>query len=255
MHRLVACFIALASSQAVAQVDTGEGAACRIVVLNLVGKNLSDVDKDVPALLTDTLAQQVSVDSGCQVMTQADVAEMLDFEASKAACGDGDSCLSELGQALGAERVVGGSLGRLGNDFILNARLMNAKTGVVEGRAEQVVAGSAEKLRVAAQNVSRELFGKPLVVAPAVAVEPAAASSQGTSPLVYVGGGILALGVVGVVAGGVVAGLADSQLANPDTVGKDGVFRTGQAGLVGVGVGAVLVVAGVIAVVVPLVVE
>ena len=70
MQRLVACFIALASSQAFAQVEGAcEDTGCRIVVLNLVGKTLADADKAVPALLTDTLAQQISVDSGCQVMT------------------------------------------------------------------------------------------------------------------------------------------------------------------------------------------
>lgn len=259
MHRLVACLLALASSPAFAQVtDGGVDGACRIVVLNLVGKNLADADKGVPALLTDTLAQQVSIDSGCQVMTQADVTEMLDFEAAKAACGDGgDSCLSEIGLALGAERVVGGSLGRLGNDFILNARLMNVKSGVVESRAEQVVPGAAEKLRVAAQNVARALFGKPLVAdtdTAAVVVAPAA-QPQSTSPVVYVGAGVAGLGVVGIVVGGVLAGLAEQNLADPQRVDKDDVVTDGQVGLAVAGVGAVLAVVGAVAAVVPMIVE
>ena len=179
---------------------------------------------------------------------------MLDFEAAKAACGDGDSCLSEIGLALGAERVVGGSLGRLGNDFILGARLMNVKRGVVEGRAEQVVAGASEKLRSAAQNVSRELFGKPLAVADAPVVESVVVP-QGPSPLVYVGAGVGVLGIVGFVVGGVVASIAEGQLSDPGAVGKDDIINNGQVGLAVMGVGAVLVVVGVVVVVVPLVVE
>lgn len=256
MHRLVACLLALASSPAFAQVtDGGVDGVCRIVVLNLVGKNLAEADKGVPALLTDTLAQQVSIDSGCQVMTQADVTEMLDFEAAKAACGDGgDSCLSEIGLALGAERVVGGSLGRLGNDFIVNARLMNVKSGVVESRAEQVVPGAPEKLRVAAQNVARALFGKPLVTEAAVVVAPAA-QPQSTSPLVYVGAGVAGLGVVGIVVGGVLAGVAERNLADPQRVGKDDVVTDGQVGLGVAGVGVVLAVVGVVVVAVSMIVE
>ena len=121
---------------------------CRVVVLNLNGKNLADGDKDTPALLTETLANEVNLVSGCHVVTQADVSQMLDFEAQKATCSDGgDSCLSEIGSALGAERVIGGTLGRLGTEFVLTARLMNVRDGVVEARAEQVVPGSAEKDR------------------------------------------------------------------------------------------------------------
>ena len=258
MHRLVACLFALAATApATAQTAVAsEPEVCRIVVLNLLSKNLRDADKGVPGLLTDTLAQQVTIDSGCQVMTQTDVAEMLDFEAAKAACGDGDSCLSEIGSALGAERVIGGSLGRLGNDFIINARLMNVKTGVVEARAEEVVPGAPERLRLAAHNVSRALFGKPLDTDPAaVAVAAPVVSQPGLSPLVYVGAAVGVVGVGGLVVGSVVASGAERQLSDPQQVNKDDTTRTGQLGLGVAGAGVVLAVVGIVAVVVPLVME
>ena len=252
MHRLVACVLALASSQARAAVGADgvvadDANVCRIVVLNLVASNLADTDKEMPALLTQTLAQQVSADSGCQVITPADLTEMLDFEAAKQLCTDSaDSCVAEIGSALGAERIIVGTLGRLGADFVVNARLMNVKSSVVEARAEQVVPGAPEQLRLAAQNVGRQLFGVPLV---------ATAAQDELPPLVYVGGAVGALGVVGVLVGSALAGIAENDLSQAEQTGKEDSIRQGQVGLGVVGVGALLTIVGVVAVVVPMFAE
>jgi hypothetical protein len=248
----LACLFVLGAVPAAAQVGAPR---CQIVVLNVVPQNLVDADKGVPALLTDILAQQVSADSGCQVVTQADLTEMLDFEAAKLACTDAvDSCLAELGNALGADRIVGSTVGSLGSDFVLNARLMNVKTGAVEARAQQVAPGAREQLRGATQNLARELFGKAPVVVEPVAVAPAPAA-RGTSPLVFVGAGVGALGVVGLAVGGTIAGIAESSLATPTQLNKTDIIGTGKMGLALVGVGALLTTVGVITAVVPMVAE
>jgi hypothetical protein len=99
------------------------GERCKIVVLNLVGRSLPETDAEVPNILTETLASEVGAVSGCDVVSQADIIAMLDYEKQKAVCTDGnDSCLAEIGAALGAERVIAGTIGRLGADYILAAR-------------------------------------------------------------------------------------------------------------------------------------
>jgi hypothetical protein len=228
--------------------QVAESTTCRVVVLNLNGKNLSEADKDIPSLLTETLANEVNLVSGCRVVTQADVSQMLDFEAQKATCSDGgDSCLSEIGQALGAERVIGGTLGKLGVEFVLTARLMNVRDGVVESRAEQVVPGSAEKLRTAAKNVGRQLFGKELLPsepAPIPVVVPTttttAAASSSFSPLFLAGAGLGIAGLVTAGVGGALAAVAESRLGDPTVTDKDGVTADGQLAL-GVAVAGVVV--------------
>src|SRR5512139_1831938 len=90
---------------------------CKIVVLNLVGRGLADDEQEIPTILTDTLAGEVGAVSGCDVVSQTDIVAMLDYEQQKAVCTDGsDSCLAEVGQALGADRVVAGTVGKLGAD-------------------------------------------------------------------------------------------------------------------------------------------
>ncbi len=216
---------------------------CRVVVLNLVGRNLAGVDADVPVMLTDSLAAEVAAVSGCQVVSQGDITQMIDFEAQKAACGDEtDSCLAEIGAALGAERVVGGTLGRLGGDFILSARLMNLGKGVVESRAEQVVHGAIEDLRQAARNAARQLFG----VAPAAVVAPppppsAAAPNAALWWTGVVTGGV---GLLALAGGGVVAGVAETGLATAAQADKDQLATEGQQALVVAAVGVVVAVVG-----------
>lgn len=227
-----------------------DGGGCRVVVLNLLGKNLPAADVDVPGLLTETLANEVNVVSGCQVITQADVAQMLDFEATKAACeGGGDSCLSEIGSALGADRVIGGSLGKLGTEFVLNARLMNVRAGVVEARAEQVVPGAVEKLRLAAKNAARQLYGKPPTTDAAtttttVTPPPPPPEEKGLPTLVVVGGAVAGVGALTAVVGGVLVGLAETRLSDPKETDKTGVIGEGQVAVAVLGAGVVVALVG-----------
>jgi len=220
-------------------------AGCRVVVLNLVGRNLPISDGDMPVLLTEFLAAEVAAVSGCQVVSQSDVASMLDFEAQKAACGDGaDSCLSEIGEALGADRVVGGTLGRLGGDFVVNARLMNVKQGLVEARAEQVVHGAVEELRGAAKNAARQLFGAAPTAPTTPTATSTAASSAAGQPLLFWSGVVMgSVGALGALGGGALAGVAEGRLSDATETDKAELAAEGQAAL------GVAVVGGVVAIV------
>lgn len=223
---------------------------CRIVVLNLVGRSLPESEADLPFLLTDTLAGEVGAVSGCDVVSQADIVAMLDYEREKAVCTDGsDSCLAEIGQALGAERVIGGTLGRLGEEYVLAVRLMNVRRGSVEQRAEEPVAGSG-RLRHAAKNVGRRLFGAaelPPPSGPNDSEGPGGVSAPtggGSPALVWTGAAIGGLGVAAVVGGGVLAGINEGKLADPAAHEKDAARSQGLVGLVVAGAGLVATTVG-----------
>jgi TolB-like protein len=235
---LLAGVVAWSSSSGVrAQPNPG----CRVVVLNLVGRNLPAAHKDTPALLTESLAAEVAAVSGCQVVSQSDVAQMLDFEAQKAACGEGDSCLSEIGEALGADRVVGGTLGKLGGDFVVNARLMNVRQGVVEARAEQAVHGAA-RLRSAAKNAARQLFGlAPLAT---TTTETTTETTTGHGPLFWSGVAAASVGGLVAVGGGAFAALAEFRLASDDQADKAALASEGQTALAVAAVGGVVGLVG-----------
>ena len=70
-----------------------------------------------------------------------------------------------------------------------------------------------------------------------------------------VGGAVGALGVVGVLVGSALAGIAENDLSQAEQTGKEDSVRQGQVGLGVVGVGALLTIVGVVAVVVPMFAE
>jgi hypothetical protein len=235
------------SSSVAAADEPPKKQGCRIIVLNLQGKGLPESEKEIPTLLTETLTGEVAQVSGCQVVSQSDVGQMLEIEATKADCGDGsDSCLAEIGNALGAERVVGGAVGKIGSEFVISARLLDVTKGDVSARAEQAVSGDPARLRRAAKSVGRRLFGapdlsddapvdqSPLLTPPPPPPEP------GIPPLAIGGGVVAGLGGATAVVGGGLALLAQLRLNDPNATGKDAITTQGQIAA-GVGVGGLLV--------------
>lgn len=222
-------------------------ASCSVVVLTLVGTNLAASEGGLSAALTGTLANEAAASSGCAVLTQADINAMLEVEATRQGCSDGaDSCLAELGAALGANRVIAGTLARVGTELTINARLMNVTNAVVEQRTEQVAA-DVDHARIAARNAARALFGRPLLDVSAVVVAapvvPAPAPT-GPSALLLGGAGVGVAGlVIGVVGGVLVAG-AEGALTDPEKNNKQADLEQGQLGLVVLGVGAAVAVVG-----------
>ena len=223
---------------------------CKIVVLNLVGRALPKDDEELPAILTETLAGEVGVVSGCDVVSQADIVAMLDYEKQKAVCTDGsDSCLAEIGQALGADRVVAGTLGMLGGDYLITARLMNVKKGQVEGRAEEPVGASASNLRRAAKNVGRRIFGaKDLGADVKIDDTPIVKKGDdgGLPALFWIGGVTAGVGVAAAVVGGALAAAAESRLSDPGETEKDAIAGEGRVAFGIAAAGGAVAVAGAI---------
>jgi hypothetical protein len=250
---------ALLLASSAARADAAK--ACRVVVLDVAGRNLTAADRELPALLTETMAHEAATVSGCEVVSRQDVAQMIDFEALRQQCGEGDSCLSEIGAALGADRVVGGTLGRLGSEWVVGARLLNVRQGNVEGRAETVVPAE-DGLRLAARNATRQLFGVAPLPAPAggsssssTAASPSSPRAAGPSALLLAGVVTGATGTLAAGAAGALAGVAEVQLGDPAARGKQTITDAGRVALGAATIGVVVAVVGGTLVVVDLITE
>lgn len=230
---------------------------CSVAVMNLQAKGLPDDQQHVPELLTDSLAAEIAKTTDCKVITQADIAQMLDFEATKAACSDAsESCVAEIGQALGVQRIIGGSVGMLGQSFKLQVKLQNIAEARVEGRVDKLIGGQPEALDLAARNAGRELFGVELLsenaeareaheAAEEVADEQNIVETESALPTVLLVSGV-GLAVVGALAAAGGLGLGGFSILTIDSSGsffgqgrKDvqTIGAVGEAvGLVGIGV-------------------
>ena len=230
------------------QTSTPAAESCSVVVLDLDGAALAPEQQRLLPLISESLAQEVLQVSGCKVVSEADVKQLLELEVDRQRCGDqSDSCLAEIGAAMGAERVVSGRLGQLGEKFVVQARLLDTGRANVATRAEQVVPREEELLRVAARNVARQLFDQPLLPMPSV--EPVAAADNasgesGSGLLLWSGLGLAVVGLGLGAAGGVTAAIGESQLADPAQRKKEDAQGLGLAGLGVAGLGGLLALTG-----------
>jgi hypothetical protein len=201
-----------------------------MAVLYLDGRGLDATDPPgLARLATEGVAGEVARLSGCAVLSQSDIETMANVEASRQACGDdsADSCLTELGAALGVDRLVTGSLSHSDGRFAIALRVLNMGSAVVEARAETSVRDTGD-VRGAAGRAARLLYG----------------IDDAPTPLALAGYSTAAVGAVTAVVGGVLVGHAESQLTTARQQNKEAAVVEGYGGLVTLGVGVVVVGVG-----------
>jgi hypothetical protein len=79
-------------------------------------------------------------------VTQADVAALLGVERSREMMGCSDSgCLAEIGGALGADRVVHGSLGKVGESLVVNLSALDPRRASAPASVSERLRGNREE--------------------------------------------------------------------------------------------------------------
>jgi hypothetical protein len=104
-------------------------AARSLTVVLLPLAPLGDVKQAAVGIFTEALAGELRRRPGVSVLTDSDVAALLGAEKRRAmvsGCTDA-GCLAELGGALGADRVIHGSVGRVGASLVVNLSSLNPK--------------------------------------------------------------------------------------------------------------------------------
>jgi TolB-like protein len=113
--------------------------------------------------LTSVLAQELTQMEDAKVIGRDDIVAMLSLESEKqlVGCGDNTACLAEIGGALGASYLVTGSIGDLGESFLVTLRLLDPKHAEVLHRVSESFTGDASQLAGAVRHAARTLVGMP----------------------------------------------------------------------------------------------
>jgi hypothetical protein len=142
---------ALASSPAPAR--AGE----KIAVLVLAP---STVDADLADNLTEVIIAYAAKHGGFEIAGKEEFRARLGVESESRtqACLDDPACLGRAGVSLGVRRIVVGSVGTRGKQYLFNLNLDNVQEGRVEHRVFRLVEGNLDDLIKAVQEGSTELF-------------------------------------------------------------------------------------------------
>jgi len=101
----------------------------KVVVLGLAP--LGGATPATVTIYTEALAGELRRRKGISVIADSDVAALLAAERRRemlTGCSD-LSCLAEIGGALGADRVIHGSVGRVGGSLVINISALDARRG------------------------------------------------------------------------------------------------------------------------------
>jgi len=109
-------------------------------LLPLTGKQITQDEADI---LTDALIDELQKTGSFQMMERSQMDQILKEQGfqQSGAC-DGSQCAIEMGRLLGIQRMLTGSIGRLGNTYVLSARMVDVKTGAILKSTSRNVKGS-----------------------------------------------------------------------------------------------------------------
>jgi len=121
-----------------------------------------DVSEGLAQSLTQLLSLEFKKFEGLGVISRDEIRTLLRFEADRQMlqCTDDTACLVEIGGALGVDYLVAGSVGRLGEAFVLNLKLMDIGRAVVVSRVAESFQGPERELPQALRFTVWALLGR-----------------------------------------------------------------------------------------------
>jgi hypothetical protein len=100
-----------------------------IAVQELTGKG---IDQSAAGIISDRLRSELINTGVFRVMERGEMESILKEQGfQKSGACDEASCLVEVGQLLGVERMVAGSIGKVGDFFTISLRMINVATGEI----------------------------------------------------------------------------------------------------------------------------
>lgn len=196
----------------------------------------NDVSPGEAQLLGDAIGTKLQETGAFRVMERSQMEKILSEQGfqQSGAC-NGTECAVQVGQLLGIDRMVVGSVGRIGSAWVMNLRMVSVGTG-------EVLASSSRNQKGEIADLLTELAPQAVADLTARAAEKNAGASDATEPKAEEGSSSAwiwwTLGGVAVVGAGVAAAIllmssddgGDPAAESPDNGGSngnadDGVFK------------------------------
>lgn len=164
--------------------------------LAMPGLNAVNITDNEAALHSEVLAQEL-LRRGVQVTTARDISTMLGAERQKQLMGCGEqSCIAELANALGADGLIQGDVGKVDAQWSLTVRILSSQTGktlaAFSGQSKENIAALLDHAaRLLAQQLSDALHLGLVPVPEASAAKPVSRWWAVLPAAVAVGGGVV----------------------------------------------------------------
>jgi hypothetical protein len=157
---LVALFFLAGPASAGPPKDKAKGKT-KIAILELKAER--GLDEGLVKLLNELLLTEFGRSGEYEVIGGSDLLSLLQLEEKKQAMDCDDiGCLSELGGALGVDKLAAANIGKIGSYYLVNVKIINVREAKVERRVSYNVQGIEDKLiRAISASVKELMTGKP----------------------------------------------------------------------------------------------
>jgi len=181
----------------------------RVAVYDL---SVDGVEPRVGRFVTDAFVAELRKLEGVSVVAMDEVRAMLTHEAQKqlVGCDEGASCLSELGDALGVDELVVGSLAVVGGASVITVRRVDqARAKAVGSLSERLTPAGGEEFLATVGPFTEKLYNDRVLKKGAVRGVPVEQAKRLNPPPLspWIAGSTAAASLV-LMAGGAFAGLA-----------------------------------------------
>jgi len=115
------------------------------------------IDSSVSLVVTDLFTNQIQADGKYRVMERSQMNKILSEQGfqSSGIC-NSTECAVEIGRLLSIDKMFIGSIGKLGESWVINIRMINIQTGEILSNESKQVKGKADKLSAAAVQMANE---------------------------------------------------------------------------------------------------
>jgi TolB-like protein len=136
--------------------DEAQGERVSIAVMDFSSKGGLDAGR--MEALTDMLSNSIRQAGDLKVVGKSDIGAVLSLEENKKLLGcDNDSCMAELGGALGVRYLVSGNLSLFGQTYLLNLKLLDVRKVEIVRGVSRSITGTEDALVAALPEAAREL--------------------------------------------------------------------------------------------------
>lgn len=220
-----------AAQPAAAAPSTVAASKPTVLVLDL---EPAGVSKDDAHFVTAEIARTLAEPATVNVLSAADLRRLASLESDKQAMGcEAQSCLAELANAMGAEYVVFGTVGRIDEQFMLEVSLFAAVAARPVGRRDV----KASSLSLLLKRTPREVHALAGELLPPYA-GPDEDEASGPSALLIAGGVTAGVGAMVALVGAGGAGFAASRVLDDKVAARERNDAKGIGAIATIGAGA-----------------
>lgn len=130
----------------------------RTLVMGLTPRR--GVDPTLANVLTDAVVGVYAEQKARAVLSRDDIAKLIDLESEKQALNcDEDSCLAEIGAAMDVDRIVHGTIDKVGNSYVIAMAEIDARSVETIARATQKIDADEGLAFDVATELAKKLLG------------------------------------------------------------------------------------------------